>query len=123
MSNPVKFPRGGFRAPRYPYRSNGYWLPHMTQDGIGELIQDAVSGAWFPAIYVFNGPFGPVDGRAGATVDFDADDHEMAVTMRGPLVPPRDSGVIVNIIPSPPVTGSPIIIQGLASGKLITQGY
>lgn len=48
---------------------------------------DAVSGAFFPESYQVDGPYGPVDGRDGATVDTDVDEHEM--TPRVTTVPAR----------------------------------
>lgn len=81
-------PRTPIRAPRYPYRANPLF-PHEQRGEIGEKILDSVSANWFPKIYAINGPYGPVDCRDGATVDVDQEDHEVAITMVGPMRPPR----------------------------------
>lgn len=63
------------RAPRYPYRYNEPW-PHERRGEFGPLMQDSISGYWFPEVYATEGPFGVVDGRNGATLDLDVELHE-----------------------------------------------
>lgn len=84
----VRSPKSAPRAPRYPYRSNPPLYSERTGEA-GELILDAVSGAYFPVIYAVEGPYGLVDGRNGDVVDLDWDEHQMQVTMKGPMRPPR----------------------------------
>ena len=85
MSRYPRSPRTPTRYPRFPYRPYPI-LPKDKFDGPnGPLVQDALSGFWFPAVFQVDGPYGPVDGRNGAVVDLDIPEHQMAVTMEGPI--------------------------------------
>lgn len=88
FSRSVRQPKTPVRAPHYPYRANPLW-PSQARGEWGELQLDALSGAHFPKIYTFNGPYGPVDVRNGGVVDVDQGQHELVVNMIGPPRPPR----------------------------------
>ncbi len=51
------------------------------------MIFDAVSGAQIAENFGVEGPYGIVDGRNGAVVDLNTDEHEVAITMIGSYNP------------------------------------
>ncbi len=84
----ARVPRSPKTPTRYPFfRYKSYpTLPCDHYDGPnGPLVQDALSGNWFPQAFQIDGPYGPTDSRNGATNDIDIPEHEMAVTMEGPI--------------------------------------
>lgn len=86
MARPTRFPKTPVRYPRFPYKGSSQrpW-PHSINEGPGPLQMDALSGAFFPAIYTYDGPYGPVNAQNGAVCDYDLPEREMQVTMEGPI--------------------------------------
>lgn len=61
----------------FPYRSSGRY-PCFYKDGSGQLVQDAVSGAWYAMEFQVDSVNGLVDGRNGNTVDLSTEEHELS---------------------------------------------
>ncbi len=109
-----RIPKSPIRTQRFRYRSSPLW-PHERANGAqGPMIFDAVSGALIPEAIAVDGPYGKVDGRNGAVLDLNNEEHHAVITMRGLQVAPPSNlgrsgpGIGPNYLPVPEPSQGPL---------------